>query len=253
MPEVVDKQYTYYTLKLLEVLVYPSRRRRSILNKTLDTRSLLEDLPLAAAFGQLKAESFDFWEVYYRHNNYFLERNSALLGKLKSNKHFEQASFMNDHAFGFENFIEFFDPGQNALSPIGVRVCSLIDIIKIMKSMGLSLLTINTTVKSLAERFKVEQEIIERVFKASEENISFLVHKTGERSPWQRADVFKKLFEYLPCRDGLELVLANKEHYQSLKEAWIGSKLRVCDDLRHKQQLRMSMWYSLVFPVRDSD
>lgn len=245
----MDKQYTYYTIKLLELLVYPFKRRRSIMNKTISHRSLLEDLPSAADFSQLKADSFEFWETFYRHNNYFLERNSSLLNKVKSNKNFEQASGMNDHSFGLENFIEFYDHFNNSLSNIGVRVCSLIDIIKITKSLGLSLLQVNQVVKGLADKFKVEQEIVERVFKASEDNISYLVHTTGERSLWQRTDVFKRLFDFLPCKDCLELVLVNKEHYAALKESWIGSKLRVSDGLMKDHPLRMQMWYSLMFPV----
>lgn len=219
------------------------------MNKVIHHRSLLEDVPFTELFPKLNAESFEFWETYYRHNNYFLERNSSLMNKVKSNKQFEQASGMNDHNVGFENFIEFYDHATNSLSAIGVRVCSLIDIIKIMKSLSLSLLTINQTVKSLAEKFKIEQEIIERVFKASEDNISLLVHKTEERTLIETKDVFKKLFEFLPCKDCLELVLVNKEHYEALKESWISGKLRICDELMHNQPLRISMWYSLVFPV----
>lgn len=219
------------------------------MNKTISHRALLEDVFSSELYSQLKADTFDFWETFYRHNNYFLERNVPLLNRLKSNSNFEHASGMNDHSVGFENFIEFYDQVHNTLSSIGVRVCSLIDIIRMMKAMGLTLLAINKTVKGLAEKFRVELEIVERVFKASEDNISLLVHKTEERGLWDRKDVFRKLFEFLPSKDCLEVVLVNKEHYYALKESWIGSKLRNFDSLMKNQALRLDMWYSLVFPV----
>ena len=220
------------------------------MNKTISHRSLLEDVYLTLFYPKLQVDSFDFWEIFYRHNNYFLERNGSLLNKVKSNKLFEQANYMNDNNVGFENCIEFYDYASNSLSAIGVRVCSLIDIIKIMKALALSIKSINVTVMGLAERFRVEQEIIERVFKASEDNISLLTNKIEERIVIERKDVFKRILELLPCKDGLELTLVNKEHYTSLKESWIGSKLRLCDDLYKNHSLRMSMWYSLTFPVR---
>lgn len=245
----MDKQYTYYIMKLLESIVYPARRRVSLMNKVINHRALIEDASLSELYPKLQLDTFEFWEVFYRHNNYFLERNTPMLNKVKNNKNFEQANYMNDHSIGFENFIEFYDVATNSLSSIGIRVCSLIDIIKIMKAVALPLRLINQTVKSLAERFKVEQEIIDRVFKASEDNISLLVHKSEERTLLERKDVFKRLFEYLPSKDGLELVLVNKDHFESLKEAWIGTKLRFCDNLIKDHPVRMQMWYCLVFPV----
>lgn len=231
------------------MITYPARRRKSIMNREIRHRSLLEDVPDSELFPRLQADTFDFWEVYYRHNNYFLERNTLLLHKLKANKNFEKASGMNDYSVGFENFIEFYDQLSNSLSGIGVRVCSLIDIITIMKSMSLSILRVNQIVKGLAEKFKVEQEIIERVFKASEENISLLVQRKEERKTIGKTEVFGKVFEYLSSKDCLELVLVNKEYYNSLKEVWIGTKLKECDGLKNNLALRMEMWYSLVSAV----
>lgn len=245
----LDKQFTYYTLRLLEALVYPYKQRRSFLNRSITHRSLLEDLPTSDLFPALNSGAFVFWEVFYRHNNYFLEKNASLLPRLKKNRNFEQASIMNDNSIGFENFIEFFDRGTNSLSPIGVRVCSLIDIIRSMRSMAIGLSIINAVVKDLAERFKVDIEIIERVFRASEDSLSLLTGLDLESKgalKVDRMDVFKQVLDYLDCKDGGELAMIDKHHYKSLKDAWILSNLVRLDNLNEKHELRVSMWTALL-------
>lgn len=233
-------------MKLLEALVYPYKKRKSFLNRSISHRALIEDLPGTDFYRQLECEAFDFWEVFYRHNNYFLEKNSSLLNRIKNNQNFKQASMMNDNSIGFENFIEFFDRGTNSLSSIGVRVCSLIDIIRFMRSLSVGLKAINDIVKNLANRFKVDIEIIERVFRASEDNMSLLLYRAQEKPAILKKDVLKRVLQYLTCRDGLELVLMDKTHFEDLKEYWISTNLRILDNLNDDHELRMEIWMALV-------
>lgn len=108
-PENLDKQFTYYTIKVLENIVYDSSTRYSMMGKPSRIRSILEDVRQSSLYPYLPLSDLAFWEVYYRHNNYFLEKNSSLLNKIKNNKNFVQASIMNNSSIGFEQFIEFYD------------------------------------------------------------------------------------------------------------------------------------------------
>jgi hypothetical protein len=252
----LDKQYTYYTLKLLDNIFYISTPRTSIFDRVSVHRSIAEDIKGLPEYSKLPFDNNDFWEVYYRHNNYFLERNSSLLHKIKNNKNFAQAAILNNNTVGFEQVIEFFDPATHALSHLGVRVCSLMDIIKIQTSLGLGINFLNNCVKFLAERFKVGKEIIERVFRAGEDQMSMLLchpplDAKRASAPLEQAnrrrEVLSMACEYLTAKEGLELVLMCKEDHQFLKERWISYNLKFSGSWLEKQpSLRTDMWYAII-------
>ena len=73
-----------------------------MMGKPSRSRSILEDVRKSSLYTYLPFSDLAFWEVYYRHNNYFLEKNSSLLNKIKNNKNFVQASIMNNSSIGFE-------------------------------------------------------------------------------------------------------------------------------------------------------
>lgn len=231
---------------MLENIFYPFKRRMTIMNNEVNTRSILEDVASTEYLKRLAFESIDFWETYYRHNNYFLEKNSSLLHKIKDNKNFVQANSLNNNSIGFEQFIEFYDINQNSLSHIGVRVCSLLDIIKTMSSLGLSISLINKSVKSLADRFKVQTEVIERVFRAAEDGISLRWFKPQVKQAISKTDVMMKVMEYLDPLEAKELVLVSKKTFDVLKEKWITHYLLITDDLLERQSLRVEVWKALI-------
>jgi len=245
----LDKQFTYYTLKMLENIYYPFKRRATIMNNEIRQRAILEDVCETDYYIKLHFESIDFWETYYRHNNYFLEKNSSLLHKIKNNKNFVQANTLNNNSIGFEQFIEFYDTNQNSLSHIGVRVCSLLDIIKIQASLGLTISIINRSVKFLSDRFKVSKEIIERVFRAAEEAISLRWFKPPPKQLLSHTEVFQRVLEYLEPVDGLSFIMASKWHHGQLRHKWLTNILLTKDCLSTQPQLRMQIWASLV-PAR---
>ncbi len=217
-----------------------------MMGKASTTRSLLEDVRFDELYSELPFNDLAFWEVYYRHNNYFLERNSSLLHKIKNNRNFVQASIMNNSSIGFEQFIEFFDTAQNSLSHIGIRVCSLMDIIRIQTALGLNLDVINKSVKDIQKRFTVDSEVIERVFRATEDTMSTIMYMPEKRKPINKIQALVKVFEFLPAKDGLELILVNHDYHKVLREKWIGCKLRVLKQLNTDQSLRQQMWLALV-------
>lgn len=242
----LDKQYTYYTLKVLENLSYISNTRTSIMQKQSKERSVIEDVRLSDWYEKLPFEDFEFWEVYYRHNNYFLERNTSLLHQIKDNKNFLQASVLNNNSIGFEQFIEFYDHTQNCLSHIRIRVCSLMDIIKMETALGMTQTFLNTSVKNIVEKFQANKEAVERVFRASEETMSVLLYKPEERKLISRTDALKKVLPFLNSRDGLSLIRLNKKTYGELREHLIGLKLATNDRLGANQETRLQMWLSMV-------
>lgn len=242
--DALDKQYTYYTLKVLENLVYRSPARRSFMNTVRRTRSFLEDVKGSEHYKRLPFEDQEFWEIYYRHNNYFLEKNASLLAKIKNNKNFVQASILNNNTVGFEEFIEFFDPETNNLSHIGVRVCSLMDIIRIQVSLGLSMAVINPSVKNISLKFKVSNEIIERVFRATEDEISLLTCTDTLKPQMTRMHVFTRVFEYLAPTEATKLVSCNKQMYGALREKLIAYHLKHNDVMN--RETRLKLWLALV-------
>ncbi len=244
----LDKQFTYYTLKMLENLFYPFKRRVTIMNNEVLQRAILEDVSETDYYVKLHFESIDFWEIYYRHNNYFLEKNSSLLHKIKTNKNFVQANTLNHNSIGFEQFIEFYDVTHNSLSHIGVRVCSLLDIIKIQSALGLTVSIINRSVKFLSDRFKVSKEVIERVFRAAEEAISLRWFRPPQRHPLSRAEVFQRVLEFLDPVDGLQFISTNRSNYQ-LHDKWVKHILLTSDCLSRRKPLRLQAWAALV-PAR---
>lgn len=208
------------------------------------TRSLLEDVKGSEHYKRLPFEDQEFWEIYYRHNNYFLEKNSSLLAKIKNNKNFVQASILNNNTIGFEEFIEFFDPETNNLSHIGVRVCSLMDIIRIQVSLGLPMSLINPSVKNISQKFKVTNEVIERVFRATEDEISLLTCTESLKPQTTRMHVFVKVFEFLSPTEATKLVSCNKQMYAALREKLISYHLKYNDVM--DRPTRLKLWLALM-------
>jgi Rab-GTPase-TBC domain len=242
----LDKQFTYYTLKMLENVFYPHKRRVTIMNNETYQRSILEDVCETEYYVKLHFESLDFWETYYRHNNYFLEKNSSLLHKIKHNKNFVQANTLNQNSIGFEQFIEFYDVQNNSLSHIGVRVCSLLDIIKIQAALGLTVSIINRSVKFLSDRFKVSKEVIERVFRAGEEAISLRWFKPAQKQRMSKVEVFQRVLEFLDPVEGLRFISTSKTNYEQLRQKWIKHILLTTDSLATRKPLRLQIWTALV-------
>jgi Rab-GTPase-TBC domain len=214
------------------------------MNTVRRTRSLLEDVKESEHYSKLPFEDQEFWEIYYRHNNYFLEKNSSLLAKIKNNRNFVQASVLNNNTIGFEEFIEFFDPETHNLSHIGVRVCSLMDIIRIQVSLGLQMSLINPSVKNISQKFKVSNEVIERVFRATEDEISLLTCTDSLKPQTTRIEVFTKVFEYLTAKEATKLVSCSKHLYTALRENLIAYHLKHNDLI--DRETRLKLWLALM-------
>lgn len=203
---------------------------------------------LGDLLAKLPFKDEEFWDIYYRHNNYFLEKNASLMPIVKNNSNFLKASNLNTNEIGFEKSVQFYNEETNELSRIGIRVCSLLDIIKAQASLKLPLNFLNNSVKLVSTKFKVETEIVERVFRASEETLSMIAYKYAQKPLMTRMDCFKVVLGYLGSKDGLSLILVNKEHHSRLKDDYVKAVLYSTDSLsspKH-QELRIQIWWSLL-------
>ena len=248
--ESPDKQYILYCLKVLDGVYYITDEYRFSVSGRLVTRVTLLDvvlgLPEFKDFSEAaKLDEFSFWDVYYRHNNYLIEKNGSLIDQMFQRK--TNNTFCNifeelkktEQSYS-RQFIK-----SGVLTKDGVRACSLVNMVKTMTSLGIGVGEINKLVKQLQIKYRLDRESIERSVQCAEEFVS--VYLDPPRLP--RSDlvpVFKQAALFLEERDILELSLVSKQARIAIGRDGVYQRLRLRDDFVRNCGERMDLWSRLV-------
>lgn len=247
-----DKQLVYYTLKISDLIFFTaSQVRTSMMGRRVTKRPLMELVPLNP-YEREHICDYNFWEVYYRHNNYFYDNNRTLFRHLRA----RGAETGLEGLFGGEKFLEeefleqVFQADQSRVTSWGVRACSLNDIIRFMIYLQVSLERINSVCEQISKNYKMDRQLAYQVFKETEDEFSVRgyiprlkkrkVYKPREKKLLRASEL---CLSYLTVSEGLELLVVSKNYYKELKIPYVKQILLLYD---MENNIRRNAWYSLL-------
>ncbi len=249
-----DKQYIFYSLKTLDGLCFVTEQLRTTISGQVVCKiRLIELVKVQECYSELvvcsKIEDLTFWDTYFRHHNYLLEKNSPLVNQMIHKKTKNVLYLIFEEFKKSENRDSKPLTSAEGLNKFGIRACSLVDLIRLMVCFNQSVASINETVTKLKQKYKLDRELAERVIKCSEEFVSVLMDppRVPDRNNFV---VFKGVIKYLRLTDGLALAYSCKEAYKQLRDETIYSHLEHSDGLVQNCDNRMQLWSYLIPKVR---
>lgn len=250
----VDAQLSYYIMRVADLLKVQTHERISMMGKVVNQASILE-LMIYPQSVLLQIEDPLFWSAFYRHSNYFLDKNESLLKEL--------ALPLDDSIVGrladMQNLDEaevklkamLFD-GKELLSRWGIRATSLSDLIRSMIKIKLELPKINSICQNIAQVFEIDKKIAYKVFKDVEDEFSLQGYTDVDKGNLDRIlsvpkHINSRSFGLVssakwlePC-DLLEVLLLSKQIYQDFKITASDVVLNTIENLDddHRKQIWM--------------
>ena len=248
--EPADKQYIFYCLKALDGLCFVTEQMRTTISgQTYCKTRLIELVKSQDCYSELaessKIEDLTFWDTYFRHHNYLLEKNAPLVNQMIQKKTKNTLYLIFQEFKKSENRDSKPLTSTDGLNKFGNRACSLVDLIRLMVCFDQPVASINQKVTKLKEKYKLDRELVERVIKCSEEFVSVLMDppRMPERNKFL---LFKRVVKYLGLADGLTLAYSCKEAYKQLRDEAVYSHLELSDLFALNSENRMQLWSHLI-------
>lgn len=236
---------------------YEEEEKVTMMGNTITEFSLLEKFNFDKE-SLIMIQAPEFWGTFYRHNNYFYDKNKSLIKRIRpewATKGIERKISMIQGGGGLDDEdIKFFstvlDQEEGILSRWGVRASSLNDIIRYMIYFRFKLDVINKVGKEITEKYEMDKELAYKVFKETEDEFTIRDYvkmstkegKVGEVIG-KREEVFKRVIPYLEPKEALEMILMSKEIYEGNKEALYSHVLRNFD---LENETRIPIWKCLI-------
>ena len=270
--EIIDPQLFYYLFKISDMLKYPiAEEKVTMMGTVVKSLSLIEKFNLKQHKNlSKKIKTTKFWDLYYRHNNYFHEKNKLLESVFSrpANKTGFQDRLNKLQLVGNElvddeedeeerEFIKTVVKKNGILSRWGMRASSLNDIIRFMVYMRFSLELINTVCSLITEMYDMDKKVAYHVFKETEDEFTIRDYvqieaekQVGLVGRLQRL-VFgvRKAMEFLEVKDAVNLMLVSKQVRELLREDFCAMALRTKGVTK---ELRPLIWYSIIPDVSES-
>lgn len=230
--------------------------RTTISGQTFCKTRLIELIKSQECYSELvvtsKIEDLTFWDTYFRHHNYLLEKNLPLVNQMIQKKTKNTLYLIFQEFKKSENRDSKPLTSTDGLNKFGIRACSLVDLIRLMVCFGQSVTSINEKLTKLKEKYKLDRELVERVIKCSEEFVSVLMDppRALERNKFV---LFKGVIKYLSLPDGLALSYSCKEAYKQLRDDAVYSHLELSDQFAQNSEKRMQLWSYLIPKVIRAD
>jgi hypothetical protein len=192
-----------------------------------------------------KVDDLSFWDTYFRHHNYLLEKNAPLVNQMIQKKTKNSLYLIFQELKKSENRDSKPLTSAEGLNKFGIRACSLVELVRLMVSFNQTVPSINETVTKLKQKYKLDRELVERVMKCSEEFVSVLLDppRVPERNKFV---LFKRVVKYLSLADGLALAYSCKEAYKQLRDEAVYSHLENSDEFVGNCDNRMQLWSNLI-------
>lgn len=189
-----------------------------------------------------KFENKKFWETYYRHNNYFYERNLTIFEEIRvggsSKKGIEKLMMGNTPSDQQvqQDFMETIKLQEGMVSKWGIRAISLGDIIRYMAMLDIDLGVVTQICFHVSQKFSMDKRLAYSVFLETEHeftlNNSFhALWKKDRREAFltdrkiNDGSVWQLVMPFLPPKDTLSLVMTNRSNYQKYHKKFV---LHVC-------------------------
>lgn len=218
-----DKQFMFYTLKLLEMTYFPDSKIRSNLTGRRTVRAIaLETLTESPHFDEFMSSSSvrdqSFWDLYYRHNNYFVEKNFYFFQRFKIREEIRAHSLeclwiiwtccgQKDYNLAFEHMTE------------------------------------------IRKKFKLVREVPEFALQQSETRVCEILDARVDTEPLNilSPEIWFKVTDFLTSKEKLSVAQTCRSLYHDLRVKAIGDELAVHPQLRMKEgPLRETLWLALV-------
>lgn len=212
----------FYNLKLLTMIYFQADNLRQKLDGSLSYKAwgieLVSESPQYSQFitaSDIKDK--EFWDVFFRHNNFFIEKNARLFPEMK-NKDLVRADSITN------------------LANVWIS-CKVGDISEMLDH-----------VKVLKTKYKLYREVPEYALQQAEE---FLCTLLDGRSPKEETtkltpDIWFPVLEFLEVKDQLNLAKTCRSLYSDLRNKTIGKVLTTHPELNGLSNLRKTLWLALV-------
>ena len=261
-----DILFLYLIMKIGDLIHFSGPSRTSMMGKVHNTFPIMQKFQFGPEIlNYLK--SSQFWDTYFRHNNYTMELNKQLLKKIKSNRSkkgiFKLAEKTPSTVQEKRFLAKIFKDG--ILSRSGIRASSLNDIIRYMVYMNFELDVINKICMEITSKYKImDKKLAYKVFRETEDEFSirdYVDRKEGllsgegdnaedsvqgegddnvEQPGMSVKGFWSLVLEFLEPRDGLELILCNKSFYKDLGRPYIRNVLLRFELTR---EVRKEIWW----------
>ena len=251
-----DKQCVYYILKISDLIYYKdSEVKITMMGNAVSNRPLLELFYLKEELRK-KVSKFSFWEVYYRHNNYFYDNNLTIFKHLRikgTEKGIEEMVGKGKFLQGDDFLKTVFRKDKDRISSWGVRACSLNDIIRFMIYLRLELEDINHICEEITETYKMDRKMAYRVFKETEDEFSirnyipaYIKKNEIEKGEDRLILALQKTLEFLEPSESLNILVLNSNILKKLKNPFIKNILQ---NYQLDNSLRRVIWPCLLSDV----
>jgi hypothetical protein len=248
--EPADKQYIFYCLKTLDGLCFVTEQVRTTISGQVSCKMRLVELVKSQdCFSELtacsKSEEIAFWDTFFRHHNYLLEKNTPLVSQMIQKKTKSTLNLIFQEFKKSENRDSKPLTTQDGLNKCGIRACSLVEVIRLMVCFDQPVSAINEKVTKLKEKYKLDRELAERVIRSSEEFVSVLMEppRVPERNKFV---LLKGVIKYLGLADGLALANCCREAHKLLRDEVVYSHLEFRDGFDQNSDNRMQLWSNLI-------
>lgn len=215
-----DVQIAFYCIRIANIIIFEGEKRTNFEGTKTYFHKVIE--LFARRYSELKNfSSFDFWEVYYKHYNYFEENNNIVKGS-------ENQSAIQ------QKLVEFLSTAKitksYSVTKLMIRALALAEIIKSMACIKVDITTITSICLQITEKYKMDQKIAYWVINEIEDEFvlnSYLDDETKDLnfdSSIQLKVPSKNILEiwftlviaFLLPTDTLKFITSSKAHYSTL-------------------------------------
>lgn len=179
---------------------------------------ILSDSPQFNLFSAASAlKDAEFWDVFFRHSNFFIEKNARLFPGLKD-KDLVRAESMT-------NMIHIW------------TACKVGEVGELLQQ-----------VNQLKKKYKLYREVPEYAMQQAENLLCPMMDSRCKREPVTilTPEIWFPVLEFLDLKDQLELARTCRSLYADLRQKTIGKVLVTHPSLKDVSPLRKTLWLALI-------
>lgn len=182
---------------------------------------MIETLPISEHFekfvNQSMIKEYDFWDVFFRHNNFFIEKNVRLFPEMK-NKDLVRADSLTRMIHIWMS-------------------CRIGDVAELIKRLN-----------ELKKKYKLYREVPEFALEQAEHLLCPMLDSRVNKEEITKLtpDLWFPVLDYLDTKDQLELAKTCRSLYSDVRQRVIGKVLIEHPHLENISPLRKTLWLALV-------
>jgi hypothetical protein len=217
-----DKQFVFYNLNLMIKSYFQADEIRQTLKGVFTFKEwVIETLTDSPQFNIFMAASsikeIEFWDVFFRHNNFFIEKNIILFPEIKNKDEVRADSLTN-------------------MTKIWVA-CKVGEVEDLLHK-----------INDLKKKYKLYREVPEYALQQAEEYLCPVLDAKCKREPITilSPEMWFPVLDYLDLHDQMNLAKTCRSLYSDIRNKVIGKVLVIHPDLKGITPLRKILWLALV-------